>query len=121
MKFKVFHTTRENAVSYIYDTPVNGQRIAENPFNLKELSVKDPSSFILEMEYTPVAIVLACDLDECYMLTNSIDFHWSENTHSVTTITLIPQRSTSIGDLIKNTRTNELFIVEACGFRKLGE
>jgi len=77
--------------------------------------------FILDRanDYTPVATVLAKDLDEAYTLTQSIERHWHENPE-VTPIETDDdwKRSTMVGDVIK-TPYFEHYVIESFGFREL--
>ena len=125
-KFIVFHAMdREKVRQYdfdSYDHDVEGIPMSqkEDRNDMYDLSVENPTLFILEMKYESVANVETDTLDSVYKLTNHIHSNWTTN-DNVIALHGDQHRSTSIGDVVKNKSTKELFIVERAGFRKLGE
>lgn len=64
-------------------------------------------------DLTLVGKVNACDLDQVFYITNSIDRPWWRH-HEV--IWWRPSRSTSVGDVILDIDSNIYYIVESIGF-----
>ena len=122
MNFKVFHATNRKKVSdYWFDCGGNLISDEENRVNLVDLSKSNPSSFILEMEYRFIAVVTCDTIHDVFQLTNSIDYHWSQNFGVNAVVAVEIPRSTSTGDLILDLENNKVYIVESMGMRLLGE
>lgn len=124
-KFTVFHAMDREKVrqydfdSYDHDNEGIPMSQKEGRNDMYDLSKENPTFFILVMKYQSVANVKTDTLDSVYELTNHIHSNWTTN-DNVIALHGDQHRSTSIGDLIKDMSTKELFIVERCGFRKLG-
>lgn len=70
------------------------------------------------LTYEFVAIVDTDKLDTAYRLTNSIDDYWGHN-EGVTEMGS-RHRSTSVGDLVVDTKTGKTFVVASFGFEEVG-
>lgn len=66
--------------------------------------------------YTHVANVECPNIDDVFHLTNHIDMSWWYNKW---VDCIVESRSTSIGDIVINTATNEAFICAQYGWEKL--
>ena len=65
--------------------------------------------------YSKVAQVDSVDLEEAYMKTNSMDYHWSGNEGVIQIGT--QNRSTSVGDI--EVLNDKIYIVSEVGFKQL--
>lgn len=78
---------------------------------------------LLEGEYHAVAVVNG-GKDSAFASTQHISESWMEvaKNASIHSVIVLPgdHRSTSVGDIMEDTETGELFIVASCGFEKLG-
>lgn len=77
--------------------------------------VEDAKNF--PNEYVLVAHVKADDLDDAYMLTNSIHAYWWEN--PLVEAKKINTRSTSVGDVLVDKETGKKYAVDSFGFKEI--
>ena len=71
---------------------------------------------LVEGEYSKVAVVEG-DLDDAYADTQHINENWKLNAN----VTALPgnHRSTSVGDILEDNRTGEMYVVASIGFTKM--
>lgn len=74
-------------------------------------------SALLYGEYEPVATVRSDDRNVAFHLTNHLESNWQVNNG----VSSYPgeHRSTSVGDIMEDMKTGELFLVANYGFQKL--
>jgi hypothetical protein len=88
--------------------------------NLKTIKalfeLRDPNP-LAEICYVKVAKVDTNDLDVAFELTNHLHQSWALN-HGVTPLAVMPQRSTSVGDVLELS-SGKLFVVASFGFLEL--
>ena len=98
--FRVYHTKDWNLNSKLH---------------FPELDFKDgftPS----KKDYKPVALVNCDSVEKAFYYTNHIESEWWDHF----TVTLIEKsRSTSVGDIVENTKTCELFLCMSVGWKKI--
>lgn len=114
-QFKVYQaSTWSKNSDYGFDFHSDNIAKQEGRENLHTLSVKNLSMFILEMGYRRVATFTADSLDEVFRMSNL--GYGEENIERFGTMWSI-----SVGDLIKDTTENKLYIVDPYDFRLLGQ
>ena len=89
----------------------NNNFLSERFSSRENLDISDMKLFDL------VAIIATDDLDEAYLLTNSIDISWFKINSSKFSFSK-PARSTSVGDVLA-INEKEYFRVEMIGFKKI--
>jgi len=121
--FKVYHyamlteteRNRLNGPDGGWDSEPRFSRYADiTSFGKKDAVIKG----LLEGEYHAVAVVKFNNMEDVFRFTNHIEDDWTKNP-AVTAIPCKGYRSTSVGDLIENCETGEIFIVAGCGFEPL--
>lgn len=70
-----------------------------------------------DFDYRKAAEVCTNDLDDAYMLTNSIDCGWWQN-DLVKAVPLASRRSTSMGDMLVDTADGRRYTVATFGFEE---
>lgn len=92
------------------------QRDADGPVNIRDQEPEWPK------HYEHVAIASAAGtLDEAFRLTNSINQPWWRSVFVQPTDDKKKYRSTSIWDVIVDTKTNTVYRVENIGFKEIAK
>lgn len=97
-------------------------RAENDPEYRSTFSEAIPELWEQDGEYLRVATVEAEDLDEAYMLTNSIDHPWDQNPEVeflAPTRDSNTARSLSVGDVLVDLDTDQAFMVDRLGFKTL--
>lgn len=92
-------------------------RVYHNP-NFLDYTISHPTPAKIMRDYREskiVAIVPGDSLDNAFTQTNNINQLWTKN--PLITVLVPEARSTSAGDFMR--RGNEIFLIEAIGFRKI--
>jgi len=90
-----------------------------DPTLSRHLAFREDAFKLWPLGYRRVAVVEAPELGAVFELTNHIDSNWTEGP-AVVTLDDPRARSTSVGDVILDTRSDYLFGVAGIGFTDMG-